>query len=148
MKTQITALSLVCLIIGTASADVADSSMWKRNRVSVSFKATFNIEAEFVDPGSTFALSDPGPPTGSAEERTYDNGFSRVDITGNNHGGLIGTWYWDYSDVSQLAGGNIAMQSTSATASGSDHGHRRALPGIRDDLQPRTGFKGAGTLWH
>ncbi len=119
MKSTIVSLSLAMLAVAAADADVEHSVAWKRNRVSVSFKAAFNIEAEFIDAGSTFALSDPGPATGSAEERTYDNGFNKVDITGNNHGGLIGTWFWDYSDPSQVSGGSVTMQSTSATVSGS-----------------------------
>ena len=118
MKTRLLYLTLGAILTGVAGAAATDGSMWKKNRISVSFKAVFNIDAEFVDPGSTFALSDPGPDTGSAEDRTYDNGYNLVDSTGNNHGGTIGTWYWGFSDMSQVSSDNLVLQSTSSTASG------------------------------
>ena len=142
MKARILSLSLSLLVISAANADVADSSMWKRNRISVSFKATFNVDAEFVDPGTTFALSDPGPDTGGAEERTYDNGLNRVDITGNDHGGVIGTWYWDYTDPGQIAGGGITMESTKATASGSTTATDEPYLGFEMTYNRELGSKG------
>lgn len=142
MKARNLVLTASLLIVGVAHADVADSGMWKRNRISVSFKSTFNIEAEFVDPGSNFALSNPGPPTGSTEERTYDNGLNRVDITGNDHGGLIGTWFWDYTDPAQITGSSIAMQSTTATASGSTTATDEPYLGFEMTYNRELGSKG------
>lgn len=115
---------LVCLMLSAVVIEVADAApagnaMHPRNRISVSFRAAFQIDAEFVDTESKFALSDPGPDSGSAEDRTYDNGYNLVDSTGNNHGGTIGTWYWGFSDLDQVSGDNLVLQSTSATASGS-----------------------------
>ena len=42
--------------------------------------------------------SDPGPPTGHAVNRTYDDGYVLVDSTGNSFGL---TWNWGYLDTSQ-----------------------------------------------
>lgn len=118
MKTCLLQLTLSAALVGIAGAAPPDDTPWKKNRISVSFKAVFNIDAEFVDPGTQFALSDPGPDTGSAEDRTYDNGYNLVDSTGNNHGGTIGTWYWGFTDMSQVSGDNLVMESTSVTAGG------------------------------
>ena len=42
--------------------------------------------------------SDPGPPTGHGIDRTYDDGYVLVDITGNSFGL---TWNWGYVEASQ-----------------------------------------------
>jgi hypothetical protein len=139
---KIFAAGVLTIGIAAAHAEAESESLWKRNRISVSFKAVFNIDAEFVDPGSTFSLSDPGPDTGSVEERTYDNGFNRVDITGNNHGGVIGTWYWDYSDPSQISGGNLVVESTSASTSGSSTATDEPYLGFEITYNRELGAKG------
>lgn len=57
------------------------------------------------------AQPDPGPATGHVIDRAYDDGFVRVDITGNNHGGFLGTWYWDYQSSAQLEGGYLVFHA-------------------------------------
>lgn len=100
----------------------------QRNRIGLSFKATFNIEAEFIDNGTEISASNPGLADGRGDvNRTYDNPGSNyvlVDITGNRHftsptNYIVGTWGWGFSDLSQVSGDNLVMTSTSATAIGS-----------------------------
>jgi hypothetical protein len=78
-----------------------------------------NITVDFKKLGG-LALSDPGPPTGSAVNRNYDNGYNRVDSSGNA-GNL--TWYWGYQNPNSVVGDNLSLQSyrTPANATSSNH---------------------------
>lgn len=60
-------------------------------------------------PVLAFAQCEPGPATGSAVNRCYDDGFVYVDVTGNSHGF---TWYWGYVNDTQVQGGYLAFHST------------------------------------
>src|SRR5690242_3883865 len=82
-----------------ASAIQLDSaSSESPNRFGVSYCMGFNITAQFknlgsfapqghfVPPGAQSAgiqTGDPGPATGSAVNRTYQDGYNRKDISGN-----------------------------------------------------------------
>ncbi len=63
---------------------------------------SFNIQVGFKNSGAFAARTDPGPAFGSAYNRSYDDGFNRLDTTGNNHGtGYANTtWYWGYGNES------------------------------------------------
>lgn len=50
--------------------------------------------------------SDPGPASGGSVDRLYDDGFVRVDATGNP-GGY--TWFWGFEDASQIQDGFISF---------------------------------------
>jgi len=54
------------------------------------------------------AQCDPGPATGGGIDRCYDDGFVRVDVSGNA-GGY--TWYWGYQNSSQNQIGFILFHS-------------------------------------
>jgi hypothetical protein len=85
----------------------------RRNRVSLGYSMGFNITADFKHVGS-YPAAGGGPGTAtSATDHNYDNGYSRVDITGNDHGGFKGTWNWGYRDASQISGDKLVMQSSS-----------------------------------
>src|SRR6188768_2236166 len=56
-----------------------------KNRISLSYRMGLNIKADFRRLGGFDAATDPGPDSGAAVDRNYDNGYNRVDITGNNH---------------------------------------------------------------
>jgi len=77
------------------------------NRVSVGYRVGFNISAQFKNLGQ-FTRSNPGsdpamfPPPPSVD-RTYDDGFVRVDSL-NNAGGV--TTFFGYDSSSQLNGPN------------------------------------------
>src|SRR5215813_4119479 len=62
------------------------------NRFGLNYRMGLNISVDFRKLGG-LALSQPGPATGSAVNRTYDNGYNRVDSS-TNAGGV--TWFWGY----------------------------------------------------
>lgn len=85
------------------------------NRFGISYRAGFNISAKFKNLGGFNSLNNPGPATGGAAERFYDDGYNRVDGSGNA-GNL--TTFWGYENASQYNpadGGSITMNSTSAS---------------------------------
>jgi hypothetical protein len=74
------------------------------NRISVGYRMSFNLNVDFKNVGGFVAPHNPGPATGGAVDRTYADGFNKVDITGNNHGpGFENTtWNWGYSHSTQI----------------------------------------------
>jgi len=82
------------------------------NKIGLSYRMGMNITVDFQDLGG-LQLSDPGPATGSAYNRNYDNGYNRVDSSGNA-GGL--TWYWGYQNDLSHQGSTFTLQSESTPA--------------------------------
>jgi hypothetical protein len=89
-----------------------------RNRIGLSYRMGLNITADFRRLGGLAPVSDPGAETGGVMDRTYDNGYNLVDITGNDHGpGFENTtWYWGYGPGSSVQGNSIAVSSSSSPA--------------------------------
>jgi hypothetical protein len=83
------------------------------NKISLSYRMGLNITVDFKKLGGFPALSNPGPDTGSTFDRTYDNGYNRVDSSGNA-GGL--TWNWGYEHPTSVQGAGLSLQSSSAPA--------------------------------
>lgn len=87
-----------------------------KNRFGVSYRAAFNVTAEFKNigiirgPGGNVGR-DPGPATGAGVDRFYDDGYNRVDISGNELGL---TWFYGYKNASQIQGNSVVMHGTSA----------------------------------
>ena len=112
---------------------------------SLSFGMGLNISAQFKNLGS-FPPAGGGPgPAIPGINHNYDNGYNRVDITGNNHGGYEGTWYWGYNNPSQVSGDTLTMQSTSLEAGANTQ---------KDQNDPQPGFEltigrqfGGGRHW-
>jgi hypothetical protein len=84
------------------------------NRIGISYLMGINVSVDFRQLGG-LQLSDPGPATGGTVNRFYDNGYNRVDISGNAGGQ---TWFWGYSSPNSVQGNNLVLQSdaTPATA--------------------------------
>jgi len=84
------------------------------NKIGITYNMGFNFKVDFRNLGG-LQLSDPGPSTGSAVNRNYDNGYNRVDSSGNQ-GGL--TWNWGYTSPNSAQPGSLTLQSdaTPATA--------------------------------
>jgi hypothetical protein len=87
-----------------------------KNRFGLSYRMSFNVTAQFknvgnVGKGPSGGIGGPGPATGRGVDRTYDDGYNRVDISGNN-GGL--TWFWAYKNESQIVDDTVVMHSSSA----------------------------------
>lgn len=90
------------------------------NRFGLNYRMGLNISVDFKHLGGR-AFTDVGPATGTTVNRTYDNGYNRVDSTGNNHGGYQGTWDWSYSNPNSFQGDHILVQSYSAPANASSN---------------------------
>jgi len=86
-----------------------------KNRVGLSYRAAFNITARFKNVGNVGGGGrGPGPATGGDIDRFYDDGYNRVDISGNKDGL---TWFWGYQNASQVPGNDtLVMHSSSPTA--------------------------------
>src|SRR5262249_32836648 len=92
-----------------------------RNPLPLSYRIGLNIRADFKKLGGFAPLSDPGAATGSAVNRTYDNGYNKVDIS-TNAGGL--TWFWGYQNANQIQGNSLVMESSSSQNTGSSNNHQ------------------------
>ena len=105
---------LLALLVGTRSA-AADLEADK-NRFSVRAHSVFGVQAEFKNLGGFARPTAPGAATNGVDH-FYDDGFNRVDVSGNADGL---TWYWGYQNASQLVGSDtIAMHSATGTEGGS-----------------------------
>jgi hypothetical protein len=99
-------LGLLAIILGTSAAPVLAAEPGRNlNRVSFSGKFSFLIDADFTSATPTPSIGAVGASGGTvpstAVDRFYDDGFVRIDISGNA-GGM--TWFWGYNDASQVAG--------------------------------------------
>lgn len=89
------------------------------NRFGLSYRAGFNVSAKFKNLGEFSPLSNPGPATSGANHN-YDDGYNRVDSSGNTGAGACDncTWYWGYENSSQISanGQFISFHSSSVAA--------------------------------
>lgn len=95
-----------------ALAQAESDSEW--NHVGLNFRVGLNIKARFNNIGASISAAQPGPATGGGIDRTYDDGYVRVDASGNQ-GGL--TWNWSYQNASQVPGNNTLLMHAASTAS-------------------------------
>jgi hypothetical protein len=72
-----------------------------KNRFGVSYRMGFNMEAKFKNLGNA----------GGDVDRFYDDGYNRVDVSGNKDNL---TWFWGYKNQSQVQGDTLVMHSTTA----------------------------------
>jgi hypothetical protein len=89
------------------------------NRLAMSYRMAFNVSASFTtDFGPGVAIPGPGV---SGVDRNYDDGYNRVDSTGNA-GGY--TRYWGYDNDSQYDAANhtITMHSATGSSTANDRG--------------------------
>lgn len=137
---------VVCLVCGGGAAlaqerfpiEAQDDAMLRRrNRFSLKATFNFNIRTEFTSatPNNSGSFPRVGP-----ENRTYDDGFVKVDISGNAGGT---TWNWGYNNGSQFTpadaalappntgASSLAFHSVSSLADGQTRGSRdRMTPGL------------------
>ncbi len=91
-----------------------------KNRFGVSYRMGFNVEANYKNLGKVRnpgTGGGPGPATGGQVDRFYDDGYNRVDVSGNNDNL---TWFWGYKNASQVQGNTLVMHSTSARPASPD----------------------------
>ncbi|MCA1481553.1 hypothetical protein, partial [Bradyrhizobium sp. NBAIM08] len=87
-----------------------------KNRFGISYRAGFNVTAKFKNVGNLSGGASgrgPGPATGSAVDRNYDDGYNRVDVSDNGGGD---TWNWGYRNASQADGDSVTFHSTTASS--------------------------------
>lgn len=104
------------------------------NRFRASAQFLFNISARFYHQPT---MSNPGDPTLSGIDRIYDNGYVRVDDSGNA-GGM--TWNWGFYDNSSVVGTSLQLKSVSSPADGTSQ---------KKEDNPQYGFEiGYGRVLH
>lgn len=84
------------------------------NRFSLNARFGMNISAKFKSVATPPATAIGG--TGSALDHYYQDGYVRVDGSGNAGGT---TWFWGYDNASQVSGNSILFHSTAGTDAGS-----------------------------
>lgn len=99
----------------------------RRNRISLKGTFNFGIKTDFT----TVTPNNAGPGAGGGLNRTYDDGYVRVDVNGNA-GGV--TWNWGYNTPGQYllgvpAPGSSALEFHTVTslAEGTTRGNRESM---------------------
>lgn len=123
MKTKLiqSGTALFILAAGIVAVRAQDSPQqatpwW--GHIGISYRAGFNVSANFTGLGGYVSPNMPGGPGRIAGApgtvvRTYDDGFVGVDTSGNANGH---TTYWGFNSDSQVVGGNVLMHSSSSPA--------------------------------
>ena len=111
--------SAIALAVTSVQAQEAGYSQPMTNRVSVGYRAGFNVRTTFRGLGGMPAASNPGPgPAGGSDQtHTYDDGYVRPDSTPGD--GM--TWNWGYRSASQTPGDGmttIEFHSSQSQSSG------------------------------
>ena len=100
--------ALAVSLLSTASAFAQNQSLAFTGGVLL------NTSVQFRGLGRHASTSQPGPATGGAIDRTYDNGYNRVDATGNAGDTTV---HYGYRSTSQIGIGGLALTSASADGS-------------------------------
>lgn len=85
-----------------------------KNRLTLNARFGLNIDAKFKS--APFGPRTVVGGTGSALEHFYEDGYVRVDSSGNAGGT---TWFWGYNDASQVSGDSILFHSTAGSGDAS-----------------------------
>lgn len=109
-------LLLAALTGAAVTASTARAADPERNRVSLSLRVPFNIQARF---SGAMTIGAPAVPrtTPNGATYNYDDGYVFNDVSGSGDGL---TWYWGYDDsASQVDGANNAVLLSRATGNAS-----------------------------
>lgn len=89
------------------------------NRLTFGPRVGFNVRAGFSSALSA-PTAQPGPATGGGVDRSYDDGYVRVDSSGNAEGK---TWYWGYDQASQvnLEGDTLSLSALTSVGQTPEH---------------------------
>jgi hypothetical protein len=103
----------VCLLLGLAAASANAQDDWTQH-LRIGMPITFNVKADFHLSGQfNVSGSQPGPAGVSGVNHFYDDGYVRVDQTGNAQGF---TSFWGYNNASQYNAGAQTLTMHSATS--------------------------------
>jgi hypothetical protein len=97
-----------------ASLQAQDAAADNPNWFSLGPQFGLNLNVRFKYLGNVHPAS-PGPATGGGVNRTYDDGFVRVDSSGDTHNQ---TWNWGYQPGAQVQGSTLTLHSSSAAVNG------------------------------
>ncbi len=92
---------------------VAPPSQAQSQSLAFTGGVLLNPRINFRNLGAIPPSAAAGPATGSAVNRTYDNGFNRVDASGNRE---QATANWGYQDGTQLVGDTLALSADGGSA--------------------------------
>ncbi|MGE3308711.1 MAG: hypothetical protein AB7O66_01985 [Limisphaerales bacterium] len=95
-------------------AVVALDSAAQNQSLSFTGGVLLNTKVNFKGLGAHPAGSQPGPATGGSFDRTYDNGFNRVDNSGNANNTTVN---YGYQTTSQIGAAGVTLTSASAESS-------------------------------
>src|SRR5919108_408024 len=100
MKVPFTAWTIAgILLTSTACAQNENRVHFEQERLGsrfgLSYRAGFNISAKFKNASGFAPGADPGPAR-SGINHNYENGYNRVDSSGNSGACENCTWYWGY----------------------------------------------------
>lgn len=89
-----------------------DPMLRRRNRISLKATFNFNVKTHFT---STAANGSGSFPRVGPENRSYDDGFVNIDVSGNAGSS---TWFWGYNNAGQFsaADGTLAAPNTGAAS--------------------------------
>lgn len=95
-----------------------------------------NPRVTFRNLGFVASTANAGPASGAAANRTYDDGFNRVDASGNKEGA---TANWGYQRPDQIAGGFLVLTTTGPAGTVTAHD-------TADFLEPSGNLEYRGSL--
>lgn len=124
---------LVALCIGASSASAQITEDWSRHfrlgaQVALNLKADFKIGGQFGVSGSN-----PGQANTRGKERIFDDGYVRVDDTGNA-GGYTTEWGYEHASQYDPGSNRLLMHSTESFSTADNAVTRDGGPQIGMDL--------------
>ncbi len=105
----IVVLAAATVRTGDMKSTIAREPASSRWRFGAAYAPLLGLDTEFKDLG-TFGFSSPVQPIARGTSHEYENGYVRVDSSGNLSGE---TWNWGYGDAAQVNGNQITMPLTS-----------------------------------
>ncbi len=122
------AVLLAATSIHAQSTPLTQAEAPSENHFGLSARFGLNISAKFKNLGGFTSPALPGPASGGAEH-FYDDGFVRLDASGNAGGK---TWFWGYENAAQVPGNDtIEFHAGDVPANRS----------VRDEGDPQLGFE-------
>ena len=116
LRAPTAAAALLSLATFPAACRAADSQLFE---VRVGLRYAVDLAVRFEGIGDFPAATKSGPATMGGVNRTYDDGYVRVDRSGNRGGR---TWNWGYTHADQVSadGSEIAFHSSTAESLSSE----------------------------
>lgn len=128
---------------GAKAADVQIEPATPRWRVGAAYAPIFGLETTFSGLG-TFGSAFTPQPIAPGTSYEYDDGYVRVDSSGNAGGQ---TWNWGYENASQYDGGSsiaMSLSSSNSNASAKDEDIAQGVDVFTYLDMGKAGFNGIG----